>query len=57
MKFLLTGIKWDKEVDGEIQKVDLPERMEVEAEGEDSAVDVASDMTGYCIFSAYVEEV
>jgi hypothetical protein len=54
-KFNLTNIEWDKEVDGEIQDVDLPESMQVEAEDEDSAVDVASDITGYCILSVSVE--
>lgn len=54
--FLLTDIKWDKEVDGKIQEVDLPSSMKVCAEDADSAVDVASDTAGFCIFSASVEE-
>ncbi len=52
-KFLVSEIGWD--TDGE--EVCLPTSMEVEAEDSDSAVDVASDMTGFCIFRACVEEV
>ena len=54
MKFHVTYIQWDKGVDGEYQDVDLPSRMCVEAESAGSAIDVASDQTGFCIFNAYV---
>lgn len=46
-KFKLTGIDWDCDDDS----VQLPEEMVVECLDEDSAVDAASDKTGWCINS------
>ena len=54
--YILMDIQWDREVDGEIQNVDLPASMNVEAEDPDSAIDVASDQLGFCILSAHVKE-
>lgn len=48
----VTNIQWD--TDGE--DVYLPSCVRVEAEEADHAVDVASDMYGFCIFNANVEE-
>lgn len=53
MLYILTNIEWD--TDGE--SVDLPTRMEVEARDADSAIDVASEITGFCIFSSNVERI
>ena len=60
--FLVTldRIVWDKEVDGEIQQVDLPTTLTLEVEARvnattsevwDLGIDRASDMTGFCIHS------
>lgn len=54
MKFVLTQIKWDKEVDGKIVEIDLPNQMVVETDTIDDAIDIASDKVGYCIHSACV---
>lgn len=52
--YILTNIQWDREVDGKIVDIDLPNTMTVDAESEDDAVDVASDETGFCIYNATV---
>lgn len=49
--YIVSDIVWDGG-----DSFDLPTRMEVQAEDSDSAVDVASDITGWCIKSASVEE-
>jgi hypothetical protein len=54
MKFKVSNIDWD--TDGE-KDLGLPDSMAVEAEDESEAIDVCSDKTGWCIFSATVEEV
>lgn len=55
-KYLLTGIAWDTEVDGEKIDTDLPSSMEVEAESPAEAIDAASEQTGFCISAASIIE-
>lgn len=56
MKFLLTNIIWDKKVDGQIQQVDLPLNVEIEAKDIDMAIDLVSDLFGYCILVTSIYE-
>jgi hypothetical protein len=53
--YIISDIEWDKEIDGEIQNVDLPETVEVEADDPDAAIDAASDIYGFCIHNAQVQ--
>ena len=66
-KFIVTGIEWDKEVDGEIVDVDLPETAEVildaadveglpEDEVNDIVVDSLTDKFGFLVNCCYVDE-
>lgn len=66
-KFIVSGIEWDKEVDGEIVDVDLPETAEVildaddvegllEDEVNDFVVDSLTDKWGFLINCCYVDE-
>jgi len=48
MIYVLTNIMWDEST--------FPETMEVEAESEEDAINVAYDMTGFCIKNAVVEK-
>ena len=54
MRYLITDIYWDTDNDD----VFLPTSMEVNAESAIDAIDVATDITGYCIFGcSSVEEI
>lgn len=48
MIYILTNIAWEQRI--------FPETMEVEAESKEDAIDVASDMIGFCIKNAVVEK-
>lgn len=64
MRVRVSSIEWDKEVDGEIQDVDLPSEMIVEIDDEDAeseemlydaALDAVSNATGFCVLNSSIE--